>query len=211
MVVKAEKYCCICKHVAQRLLQGLKLRSPARDVMVTAEGLAARRQQAAVAHHGLIAGLIGEHPAVGETCRLAKRWAASQLLSFHCPDELVELIVAASVSRYVYPWPPCTLRCACQVRQFWCSNGNMYDAQLVKLRTGSIRQLSVPLMHARHIQDSLRRCRKLHPQPLPASSLAGFLRFLQLLTQHDWQVDALLVDPHGALKSARRRSGTRSR
>ena len=80
-------------------MQGLKLKGPARDVMVTPEGLAARQQQAVIAHHGLIAGLIGEHPAAGETCRLAKRWAASQLLSYHFPDELVELIVAATLSR----------------------------------------------------------------------------------------------------------------
>jgi hypothetical protein len=76
-------------------VQGLKLASPAREIMVTKAGLEAMRQRAQIQHHGMIAGLCGEHPAAAESCRLAKRWIATQLLSFHVPGELVELLVAA--------------------------------------------------------------------------------------------------------------------
>ena len=76
-------------------VQGLTLKGPARDVMVTAAGLAGIRQRAVMQHQGLMAGLLGEFPAAQEATCYAKRWVAGQLMSLHMPDEVVELLVAA--------------------------------------------------------------------------------------------------------------------
>jgi hypothetical protein len=47
-------------------------------------------------HHGLAAGLEGQHAAYGPTCRLAKRWLGCQLMGSQLGDEAVELLVAAA-------------------------------------------------------------------------------------------------------------------
>ena len=77
-------------------MQGLEAAAAARAAMVTPEGLAALRQQALVHHHGMMAGFLGEHSSAAEGCRLALRWVAAQMLSFHVPDEMAELLVAAA-------------------------------------------------------------------------------------------------------------------
>jgi U3 small nucleolar RNA-associated protein 22 len=82
-----------------RAVQGLKLKREVRKVVVSARGLEMLRQRREVAHHGLLATLVGEHPSAGHACRLAKRWVASQMLSYHLCDEAVELMVAAAYSR----------------------------------------------------------------------------------------------------------------
>ena len=86
-------------HIARRMcamhLQGLQLKPPARDVMATPGGRAALRQEAVMLHHGAVSGMLGEHPCASEACRLAKRWAAAQMLSRHLPAEAVELMVAS--------------------------------------------------------------------------------------------------------------------
>jgi hypothetical protein len=50
--------------------------------------------------------LLGEQPCAVEACRLAKRWTAAQMLSFHMPDEAVELMVAWTFSGCVL-WSLC--------------------------------------------------------------------------------------------------------
>ena len=83
------------------MLQGLQLQSSARDALITPAGLAAIKQQALIQHHGLMVSTIGEHPAAAEACRLAKRWVACQLLSWHIPCEMTELLVAAAFTACV--------------------------------------------------------------------------------------------------------------
>lgn len=75
-------------------MQGLELKGAARDVMVSQAGLAGARLLARSQHHGLIAGMNGEHPSAEGAARLALRWTAAQLLSYHMPVEVVELLVA---------------------------------------------------------------------------------------------------------------------
>jgi Nrap protein PAP/OAS1-like domain 5 len=79
-------------------LQGQKLTGAAREALTSPLGLAAIDQQRAVSHHGLMATVIGEHPAAAAACRLAKRWAAGQMLSYKISGEALELMVAAVVS-----------------------------------------------------------------------------------------------------------------
>lgn len=81
------------------MMQGLALRKEVRKVMVSERGTAMLRQRIAVRHHGLMVALAGEHPTAAHACRLAKRWAAAQMLSYHLPEEMLELIVAAAYTR----------------------------------------------------------------------------------------------------------------
>ena len=64
--------------------------------MVTEAGLAGIRQRAVMQHQGMITSLLAEHPSAEEATCLAKRWVASQLQSWHVPDEAVELALAAA-------------------------------------------------------------------------------------------------------------------
>lgn len=84
-------------------VQGLKLRQEVRKVMVSGRGAAMLRQRLLLRHHGLMAALAGEHPAAPHACRLVKRWAAGQMLSWHLPEEMLELLVAAAFSRCAPP------------------------------------------------------------------------------------------------------------
>jgi hypothetical protein len=70
--------------------------------MATPAARAALRQQAIIQHHGCMTNLLGEHPCAAEACRLAKRWTSAQMLSFHVPDEAVELMVAWNFSGCVF-------------------------------------------------------------------------------------------------------------
>lgn len=72
-------------------------------MMVSGRGAAMLRQRLLLRHHGLMAALAGEHPAAPHACRLVKRWAAGQMLSWHLPEEMLELLVAAAFSRCAPP------------------------------------------------------------------------------------------------------------
>jgi Nrap protein PAP/OAS1-like domain 5 len=180
-------------------VQGLALKAPARDVTVTPAGVAAIRQRAAMQHHGLVAAALGEHPCAGEACRLAKRWVASQMLSYHVPEELTELIVVA-----VYT--------GCALLQSWLrswlrsSSRSLLLAALICLAElpHLHRPLRLLLQHVKRVRTRAwpmhvagMSCRSIHPQPRPASPLAGFCRYLQLLATHNWRHEALTVGSAG--------------
>lgn len=156
---------------ATRSLQGLQLKPPACDVMATPAGLAAMRQQAVMLHHGAVAGMLGEHPCAAEACRLAKRWAAAQMLSFHLPGEAVELLVASVFTG-----------CVPRRTAWW-----------LRLQSHSILPLNSVVTTA---GNHLLCCRK-NVAHAPASAQAAFLRFLALLATHPWQLHPLVVDPAG--------------
>ncbi|KAL7548328.1 hypothetical protein ACHAWF_011614 [Thalassiosira exigua] len=75
--------------------------SPLRPPRLTAVAPTLRRQSLidrhvrGAVHHSLVRAVHTRHPSASSVVRLARRWAASHLLSDHVPHEAVELLVAS--------------------------------------------------------------------------------------------------------------------
>mmetsp|Transcript_36411 Transcript_36411/g.58964 ORF Transcript_36411/g.58964 Transcript_36411/m.58964 type:complete len:609 (+) Transcript_36411:3-1829(+) len=125
-------------------------------------------------HHSLIRSFSLKHPTYGPACRIAKRWAAAHLFSSRaaCSLEWMEAAAAAPEDEIGSQLGPKTI-------------GPRASLQPLQRFPDEAIELIVAAVYVNSGSASLQS---------PASSLGGFIRFLDLLGTHPWKDEPLIVD-----------------